>query len=87
MPRCISSTSPDERSAEQIFGPPAEAGHGLAVQPLREILRQRPAQIAAAHLDLGEARAFHRGLEAAAHRLDFGQFGHRLNRVLASQQG
>ena len=34
---------------EQIFRPPAEAGHGLALQALREILRQRPAQIAAMH--------------------------------------
>ena len=61
---------------QQIFRAPAEAGDGLASQPFREILRQRPAQIAAAHLDFGEARAFHRRLKAAAHRLDFGKFGH-----------
>ena len=40
---------------EQIFGAPADAGDGLALEPLREILRQRPAQIAAANLDLDEA--------------------------------
>ena len=57
---------------QQIFRPPAQAGHRLAVQALREILRQRPAQIAAVNLDFGEARAFHRGFQTAAHRLDFG---------------
>ena len=62
---------------EQIFGPPAEAGHGLALESLGKILRQRPAQIAAMHLDLGEARALHGRLEPAAHRFDFRQFGHR----------
>ena len=62
---------------EQIFRPSAEAGHGLALEAWRKILRQRPAQIAAVNLDLGEARALHRRLEAAAHRLDFGKFGHR----------
>ena len=37
---------------EQIFGAAAEPGHGLAFEPLREILRQRPAQVAATRLDL-----------------------------------
>ena len=49
---------------EQIFGPPAHAGHGCAFEALGEILRQRPAQVAAMHLDLGEARALHRRLAA-----------------------
>jgi hypothetical protein len=35
-------------------------------------------------LDLGEARAFHRGLKAAPHRFDFGEFGHRLIRPTAT---
>ena len=61
---------------QQIFGPPAEAGDGVAFEAAGEILRQRPAQIAAVNLDLGEARALHRRLEAAAHRFDFGKFGH-----------
>src|ERR1700685_1011644 len=63
---------------EQIFGPPADATDGLALEALRKILRQRPAQVAAATVHLDEARAFHRRCEAAAHRLDFGQFGHGL---------
>jgi hypothetical protein len=62
---------------EQILGAPAEPGDGLAFEALHEILRQRPAQVAAARLDLLEARAFHGGREAAAHGLDFGQLGHR----------
>ena len=62
---------------EEILGAPAEAGHGLAFEALREILAERPAQIAAARFDLGEARAFHDRREAAAHGLDFGKFGHR----------
>ena len=62
---------------EQIFGAPADAGHGFALEPLREILWQRPAQVAAVNLDLGEARPLHGLGKAAAHRLDFGKLGHR----------
>jgi hypothetical protein len=46
------------------------------LQPLGEVLRQRPAQVAAARLDLGKARAFHGGRQAAAHGFDFGELGH-----------
>ena len=62
---------------EKIFRPPADGGHVLAFEPPREILWQRPTQIAAVHLDLGVTRAFHHWLETAAHRLDFGKFWHR----------
>ena len=61
---------------EQIFGAPADTRDGPAVEPLRKILRQWPAQIAAANLDLGKALAFHGRFEAAAYCFDFGQFGH-----------
>ena len=61
---------------EEIFCASAEAFDGLPFEPRGEILRQRPAQVAAARLDLGEARAFHDGRKPAAHGLDFGQFGH-----------
>ena len=47
---------------EQIFRAPAQAGNGLAGQALDEILGQRPAQIGAARLHLGEACSLHRRL-------------------------
>jgi hypothetical protein len=62
----MSSTSPDDRSVSRYLARRPETGHGLALEPLREILRQRPAQIAATHLDLGEARALHRRLQGRA---------------------
>jgi hypothetical protein len=37
---------------------------------LRKALRQRPAEIAAPHLDFVEALAFHGGRQAAPHGLD-----------------
>ncbi len=63
---------------KQIFGAPTETGHRRAFEPPRKILRQRPAQIAAVDVDPDEAFSLHGRFEAAAHRLDFGQFGHRL---------
>ena len=63
---------------EEILGAAAEPFDRLALEPGGEILRQRPAQIAAPRLDLGEARALHDRLQAAADGLDFGQFGHAL---------
>src|SRR6185437_13572637 len=58
------------------FGAAAKPGDGAALQPLDEILGQRPAQVAAVYVDLGKTRAFHDRLQAAAHGFDFGQFGH-----------
>ena len=46
------------------------------LEPTDEILRQRPAQVGPARLDLGEARALHHGLQAAADGLDLWQLGH-----------
>ena len=76
MPRCISSTSPDERSASRYFARRPSPVDGLALETRDEILRQRPAQVAAMGLDLGEARALHDRLQSAADGLDFGQFRH-----------
>jgi hypothetical protein len=67
---------------EQKLAAAAEAGDGLALELLDEIDRQRPAQIAAARLDFAKALALHHRRQAAAHRLHFGQFGHRLSRSL-----
>ena len=61
---------------QQIFRPPAEALDRLPGQALFEVLGNRPAQAAVAHLDLGQARAFHGGRQAAPHGLDFGELGH-----------
>src|ERR1700728_2474539 len=58
---------------DEIFRAPADAGYLLAFQPLRKVLGQRPAQVAAPDLDLDEARVLHRRLEATAHRLNFGK--------------
>ena len=63
---------------EQVFGAAAEPGDGAALEPRREIPGQRPAQVAAARLDLVETRAVHHRLESATHRLDLGKLGHAL---------
>ena len=47
MPRCISSTSPDDRSASRYFARRPRPVTVCAFEPLGEILRQRPAQVAA----------------------------------------
>ena len=61
---------------QQIFRAAVEAPHGLAFQPSRKILGERKAQVRPPRLDFHEARAFHRGLQAAADGFDFGKFGH-----------
>ena len=61
---------------EEVFGAPAERDHLLALEARGEALGKGQAQIRTALLDLVEARADHRGLEAAADGLDFGEFGH-----------
>ena len=63
---------------QQILGAPVQAFDGRALEPLVEILRKRKAQVRPALLDPHEARALHHGLQAAAHGLDFGKFGHLL---------
>ena len=65
------------QSGEQIFRAPAEAVDGPALEPLREMLRQRPAQVARGEARPARTRALHRRLKAAAYGLDFGKFGHR----------
>ena len=64
---------------QEIFGTAADPGDGLALQPCREVGRQRPAQIAPARLHGLEARALHDGLEAPPHRLDFRKLRHGMN--------
>jgi hypothetical protein len=61
---------------QEVFRPPAEPGHRLALEPLGEILRQRPAKIAAPRLHMRKARALHDGRKAPPYRLDLGQFRH-----------
>ena len=61
---------------QQIFGAPPDPADGLALQPVGEILREREAQVRPARLDPHETRAFHHGLQAAAHGFDFGKLGH-----------
>ena len=68
---------------QQVLRPATETGHGLALHPLREILRQRPAQVAPPRLHGFEARALHHRLEAAPHGFDFRQFGHGKPRFCA----
>ena len=61
---------------QQVFGAPADAADGLALEPVGEVLRKRKAQVRPARLDAHEARALHHGLQAAAHGFDFGKLGH-----------
>ena len=61
---------------QQIFGAAAEPAHGLTLQPLGEVIRQRPAQVAAMRHHLLESRAFHYGRKPAADGFDFREFGH-----------
>ena len=63
---------------EQILRAAAEPRHGLSLEALHEILRQRKAQIGPPRLDLLEARALHRRLKTAPDGFDFGKFGHVL---------
>jgi hypothetical protein len=63
---------------QQIFGAAAEARHLFALQPLRKVLGQRPAQIGAPNLDPRDAFAVHGGFEPAANRFDFRKLGHLL---------
>ena len=76
MPRCISSTSPDDRSASRYLARRPSPVTLCAFEPLGEILRQRKAQIRPPRLDPHEARAFHHGRKPAADGFDFGKFGH-----------
>ena len=78
MPRCITSTSPDERSASRYLARRPSPLTVWPFEPLGEILRQRPAQVAAVRHDLVEARALHHGRKPAADGFDFGKFGHVL---------
>src|SRR5262249_53294666 len=61
---------------EQVFCTAAEPLDPLAFEPGDEVLRQRPAQVAAVRLDLAEARSLHDRLQPAPDGLDLGQFGH-----------
>ena len=77
MPRCMTSTSPEERSASRYLARRLKDCDLLPLEPLGEPLREGEAQVGPALGDLGEAGAHHGGLQAAAHGFDFGQFGHQ----------
>ena len=83
MPRCISSTSPDERSASRYLArrpsPSTVLPSSRATKSFGSGQRRSPR----CGLDLGEARALHDRLQPAADGLDFGQFrhGHELPRA------
>src|SRR6516165_5399022 len=64
--------------SEQILPPPSETLNRLTPEPLLEILGDRPAQTAVAHLHLDYARALHGGRQTTAHAFDFGKLGHWL---------
>src|SRR6185312_3591909 len=60
---------------QEVFGPPAEPGHGLALQAGGKILLKRKSQVPAAGFGLDDLGALHHRLQAAADGLDFGPFG------------
>ena len=62
----------------EIFAAPAERENPAAREARFEIVRQRQAKVAPAHLDLGDPLALDGEAEAAADGFDFGQFGHRV---------
>src|SRR6516225_1101690 len=64
--------------SEQILPPPSETLNRLTPEPLLEILGDRPAQTAVAHLHLDYARALYGVRQATAHAFDFGKLGHWL---------
>ncbi len=76
MPRWEMMVLPLSRSIKQILGAAAKPDNGTARNLAFEILRKRKAQVAAAQLQLADARAFHRGGKTAFHRFDFWQFRH-----------
>ena len=61
---------------EQVLAAPADREHFLAAQARGEVARDRPAQVRVAHDDIADPAAHHVGHEAAARRLDFGEFRH-----------
>ncbi len=61
---------------DEIFGAPAERRDACAFEPLGEARRKGEAQIGAAQLDAGEARAFEHRREATPNGFDFGKFRH-----------
>src|SRR6516164_6460695 len=64
--------------SKQVLAPSSEPDDGAALDARGKVLRQRPAQIRPARLDLHEARALHGRFEAAAHGFDLGKFRHRV---------
>jgi hypothetical protein len=60
----------------EIFRAAADAEHGLALDPPREVLRQRTPQVRPAGIELDDAGALHHRLEAAPHGFDLGELGH-----------
>ena len=70
---------------EDILRPPTQRRHGLAGHPRGHVWRERPAQIGAAHLGMGNHLPFHHGQQPFADGFDLWQFRHVASpRVLAS---
>jgi hypothetical protein len=63
-------------SRQEIFGAAVERLDPPSLKPLREVLRQRKAQIPAPLLDAREAIADENGRQSEADRFDLRKFGH-----------
>jgi hypothetical protein len=61
---------------EQIFGAAAKPLDARPDEPLREIVRQRPAQVFAVGLNGQEGGAFHGRHKTPPHRFHLGKFRH-----------
>ncbi len=64
---------------QEVFGAAADSGDRLALQPRREVGRQRPAQIAPARLHVSKRAPCMTGSRPAPHRLDFRKLRHGMN--------
>ena len=72
MPRCISSTSPEARSAIRYLARRPRPVTVWPVQPRDKILLERKPQVFAPGFHFHDPGALHDGLQAAADGLDFG---------------
>jgi len=64
IPRCISSTSPEARSASRYLARRAETGHGLALEPPDKILLEGKSQVFSPDFRSYNFRSLHDRLQA-----------------------
>ncbi len=71
MPRCISRTSPDVSSSDEILSATSQLAHDIALEARREAPGQGAAKVRTVGDDLEECRSFHRRTKLTANAFDF----------------